>query len=744
MRRLYSVVPALLALCSCVAQIDGPVDAPINDPEMSFAITVGVDLPDGAGARRSSYAADDLNRITDLNVFVYHNGELLKDCCLYFTDMSSLLMSLPYEKDGFNIYMVGNMGRIEPPAAEGELGSLVYVVKSYDDFRIKGFPLAEKFIGYKKGDYAHFGLKRLIGQYDIKMRVSADRAEYRVKDVRLKNCAKDVYPFGSGTKASVFVQGQDGDKSGDILTDEDLDKLNAGEAVSLYVVENLQGILLPDNTDRKNKIPSSLELVGKGVADRCTYIEITADIVTPAAKYSDGKYRFYLGQDELKDFSICRNTLYDVTLDFAQNMVCEEEWRIEVGEPQVVDVVFSKVSAVVAPYAKDTIYVYSNTCNIDEVIDLQTASMPDNYYNKITGSRRFVTTYKGRRAYAFEIYSMAEFKGLYPYGITPQPMVKSGYIKSRETYNGNPLISQQIEISHYDKAFPLLLKLEKQPGNSSYSIVLRGYNPFGWNISLCSDYVYGEKSSSTGWRTVERLSESPSYMGIMASGVRPDNLSRIDFHVKLGREDIYMGAKCSATYGPGAEMYPEKFADLQDDAPCDFIYYDRSISNWFPLIDSEIVYNGYLPLRVEGLPGNVFFRNNYPSSDISTDPGNGINSRYYDKVIPFYFVNGCLQCYRTELSAKPMVNYPDKRWRGTCVYMYGPGRDLFYENRNGKVIDVNHRMGYWITTWKNLLQKIKTEQESQYYEGQLYMTINGSSCWIGGDESQYGYFTDSY
>jgi hypothetical protein len=76
--------------------------------------------------------------------------------------------------------------------------------------------------------------------------------------------------------------------------------------------------------------------------------------------------------------------------------------------------------------------------------------------------------------------------------------------------------------------------------------------------------------------------------------------------------------------------------------------------------------------------------------------------------------------------------------------MYGPGRDLFYENRNGKVIDVNHRMGYWITTWKNLLQKIKTEQESQYYEGQLYMTINGSSCWIGGDESQYGYFTDSY
>ena len=743
MNKLFCICLEVGLLCSCAVREEETGHSQIKDVDTSYSITVGVELPEGSGAKRSSFSDDDLNRIADLNIFVYHDGVLLKDCCRYYTDMSSLTLSLPYADDDFNIYMVGNVGMIEAPDDENDIEGLVYVVDSYDDFRFNGFPVAEKFIGYKKGTLAHFGLKRIIGQYNVRMRTSADDARYLVKDVRLLNCAKDVYPFSYDTKASVFARVQNGEE-GDKLTDEDLERLNAGEIVTLYFIENLQGVLLPDNTDRKNKIPSSLDLVGKGIADRCTYIEITADIVTPAARYTDGKYRFYLGQDEFSDFSIKRNTLYDVTLDFTQNMVHEEEWRIEVGEPDVVDVLFSKVEAVVAPYAKDTIYVYSNSCNIDEVLDLRADAMPDNYYNTITTSRRFVTTYNGRRALAFEIGSTAEFKGLYPYGQVPVPTIKTGYINSRETYNGKPLVSREIKVRHYDSAFPLLLKLEKQPGNSSYSIALRGYNPFGWNISVASEYEYDGKTSATGRRTVNQVSESPVYLGNLIQAVAPENLTRIDFSVRLGRDQIFTGDGCTATYGPGADMYPEKFSDMPDDGGCDFTYYDNSIRVWYPLVDAEIVYDGFLPVRIEGTPENVYFRNNYPSSVIANKLGDGINSRPCDRIVPFYFVNGCLQCYRTEVGAKELVKYPDKRWRGACVYFYGPGRDLFYENRDGLVIDSNHRMGYWITTWKNLVNKVKSHQESQYYSGQLYMTINGSSCWIGGDDSQQGYFTENY
>ena len=78
------------------------------------------------------------------------------------------------------------------------------------------------------------------------------------------------------------------------------------------------------------------------------------------------------------------------------------------------------------------------------------------------------------------------------------------------------------------------------------------------------------------------------------------------------------------------------------------------------------------------------------------------------------------------------------------MYFYGPGRDLFFENKEGRAIDNSHKMAYWITTWKNLLNNVKSRQESQYYSGKLYMTINGASSWMGADTSEKGYFTEEY
>ena len=745
MRNVFQICFLLGAFTSCVVDKSGDDDRGHADVDTSFVMTVEVGSPVAAGGVRSSYDEEDLRRLTDLNVFVYHDGNLLKDCCRYYTDLSSLMLTLPYGKNGFNIYMAGNVGRLEPPENEQEVAGLVYLVESYEDFHVKGFPVAGTFMGYKKGDLAHFTLVRLIGQYDVRMETSAEVAEYVVKDVRLLNCAKDVYPFSSDTKASVFTGARpDGEpECGDVLTGEDIARLNAGETVSLYFLENLQGELLPGNTDRRKKVPSELNLIEEGIADHCTYIEITADIRTPAALYTDGKYRFYLGQDQYKDFSIVRNTLYDVTLDFTQNMVNEEEWRIEVGYPEVVDVVFSKLEAKVAPYINDTIYVYSKSCDITQVMELYSSNMPDNYYNKITTASQYVTTYKGVKAIAFVIESLVPFRGCYPYGQLPEPVVKTGNIRSRETYNGMPLIDKQIQVSHYDRAFPILLKLEKRPGSSEYSIAVRGYNPFGWALMVKSEYVCDGSKSTTPTYRVNALSESPVYMGTLNSKATPDNLARIDFTVWKDGVKVFMGDGCAATYGPGSSMYPEKFSDMPDDGECKFSYYDESINDWFPLLDSEVAYDGFLPVQIIG-DSRVYFRDNYPNASKSTMLGDGINARDCDEPVPFYIVNACLQCYKTEMRALPLVKYPDKRWRGAYVHFYGPGRDLFADNRKGELIDNNHKMAFWITTWKNLLNNVKSQQESQYYSGQLYMTVNGASSWMGADKSKYGFFTAEY
>ena len=112
---------------------------------------------------------------------------------------------------------------------------------------------------------------------------------------------------------------------------------------------------------------------------------------------------------------------------------------------------------------------------------------------------------------------------------------------------------------------------------------------------------------------------------------------------------------------------------------------------------------------------------------------------------PFYFVNAGLTAFYTMSTFHyKKETDSDKGWNGFNMKMYGPGRDLFFENRTGTALNNVHEMMYWITRWKTVLGKTRTKQQSQSYSGQLYMTINGASAWTGCDTSEYGYFTSSY
>ena len=357
----------ITAACSCI-RVDegGPLD--IYAKVDLVSPNVYVEVPPGNSGSKSSYSDDDMSRLTDLNFYMYHNGKLLRDYSGYVEDISALMLAFPIGKDGFNIYMFGNVGCCEAPEYEADISDMQYVVGGYEEFRTKGVPVAGVFKDFRRGTLADFPLKRLVGQFDIRMRQSAVMADYCIKDVRVMNCALDVYPFSCDHKARLFSRScQYAEKSlGDMLTNEDIERLNQGYGVSLYFVENLQGELLPGNTDRKAKIPSSLP---SEVAECCTYIEITADVTTQIAKYTDARYRFYPGENETSDFSIRRNTLYEVELDFTQNMVFNQEWRIEASDPEVVDLWLNKESAMVIKGAEDMILVRALD-NAGKLLDL--------------------------------------------------------------------------------------------------------------------------------------------------------------------------------------------------------------------------------------------------------------------------------------------------------------------------------------------------------------------------------------
>ena len=762
----------------------------------SSPITVEVDIPEIRELTRTSFTETQLNRISDLNIFIYHNGNLLSKYCRYYTDMSSLMLTLPYKKNDFNIYMVGNIGKASAPLNEADIVNLRYTVNSYDDFREMGFPVAASFIGYRKGDAASFKVKRLVGQYNIRMTTSATNAIYRIKDIKLYNCARDMYPFSPDTKASVMAE------KGDSLTAEDLTALNAGQTVSLYFVENLQGVLLPDNTDRKKKIPSSLELIESGAADRCTYIEITADISTPGANYTNGRYRFYLGQDETSDFNIKRNTLYNATLDFTQNMVNEEEWRIEVEEPEVtMGFKLDKEEAMVIQGAEDMIFVQAKD-KMGNRMDFNMEILSSNGYINVEKVETYYLEDKSLgAATGLRFTSNVALSGLYAYETEPDYKTETVRISSVETYNGIPLYSKDIKVRIYYKLFPLLIKLEKFQGLASnpYEIVLRGQNPMRLGLAVSGSYVADGATESisefkkydyilNGSRTDRTVDpEGASFADLR--NVTTANLSRIDFIVKGISEvtgitmaypkltssgNIFMGSGNDAWFGPGSSMYPASYPNLPDDGYISMGYKDYGFdlgytnTEWRGWTSSDDHEGSYT--RTQTFPfsssegfrhsdyyakngGKVFFTLNdgmgvhIPTINGYRHASHGFQTENKDKygVCPFHFVNGGLTLFYTyAVFNHKRVLWPKENSNGITCRLYGTGRDIFTENRNGSAINNVHEMAFWMKRWKNLVGKTKTKQTSQKYTGQLYMTINGCSTWTGCDTSESGFFTDDY
>lgn len=792
------VLPVLASVLiqSCVPAVEEPVAQPDFQRVETFPFTVEVAAPEcKAPDAKSSFPDESLQKITDLNVFVYYQGCLIKECSRYFPDMDTLMLSFPYGKNDFNVYMLGNVGQIDPPSEEYRLTSLKYVAHSYEEFLSHGFPVAGAFFGYRKGQLAHFELTRMVGQYNVRVKVSAENAKYKITDVRLKNCAMDVLPFGEGTGASVFECSCEEEECvcGDRLTETEVMRLNLGLPVSLYFMENIQGVLLPWNTDPCLKIPSSLD---PGMADRCTYMEVTADVNTLTARYRNVKYRFYLGQDQTSDFSIVRNTLYDVLLDFTQNMVSEEEWRIEAGEPSVVDVRLNKTEAMVIRGAEDMVYVQAFD-NSGKLMDFDVECS-----GAMVEVEKVSTKYSGLEdegdALGLRLTSNVPLCGLYPYGAEPTYTYETVRISSRETYNGVPLYSKDIRVRVYDKLFPLLMKIEKND-DAFYEVVLRGQNPMGLGLSMSVAYTGNGKSYSLaetaavsyigkdGVLINGAVGVRGKSMGTLDVNTKPSNLSSVDFRIAgvgaiagsdtcvlaypkmLSSEPVYVGEGNKAMFGPGSSRYPAKYA-LTDDAAVSLNIrdygYDVGLSSsehagWASDDDYSSVFNvvqtlpfdsysGFRYLDYTANSGNKVlfeFRNgmgvHVPSVGSFLHAGHGFqkeNASLYE-ACPFYFVNGGLTLfYTTVYWNHDLVVYPDKESNGFTFKLYGAGRDLFPENSDGTLVNNVHEMKFCVNRWKNLVGKIKTEQSSRSYKGQLYMTVNGSTTWTGCDTSEFGFY----
>lgn len=181
-------------------------------------------------------------------------------------------------------------------------------------------------------------LKRLYAKYILSIsRDKANGSGIHIKSVTVKQSRNALYPFCDNDGGEVA-------DTGDYAVPLDIDALNRGESIALYVPRNIvcSNGVNPQIEDQWDKDMEVLADMGYGdLCSRCTYLEITADYslterISPSQlRYFNGKtatWRFILGGDSTSDFDIEGNTIYHLTLQLTDEGVFRNCWRASLDD----------------------------------------------------------------------------------------------------------------------------------------------------------------------------------------------------------------------------------------------------------------------------------------------------------------------------------------------------------------------------------------------------------------------------
>ena len=302
---------------------------PVNpeEGEISAPLYVAVDIECEAGATRGFIDANE-TAVSNLNIFIYDEASGLLHSTGYFTSFSSIRFDHLIEGRRYRILALGNTGRRNAPA---RLAQALQTKAYFDDpesISESGIPMAcdtsVVFGSAGDGYSVCLRLRRLMARYALQLDLSRMRGDLELHSAEVHNVAGSVYPWQAESRAEA-----DELCDGDCLTEEELEDLTYGETIRLLVPENLQGDLLEGNDDPWQKVPSQLGEEG----DCCTYLEIQARYRFEGMTINDLRYRIYLGEDNIRNFDIRRNTSYVVTLSLTDtNAVIASSWKVTRGE----------------------------------------------------------------------------------------------------------------------------------------------------------------------------------------------------------------------------------------------------------------------------------------------------------------------------------------------------------------------------------------------------------------------------
>lgn len=351
---VYMFFICIIASCAVREYAAGDVQ------EEGFAeILFSTDIVGRESVKVKSILSDDIeDKITDVTLASYDSDGVLTDTRYYGEDLTSMALIV---RNGClsNVYALVNMGDMTKafPAYEESVPDMGYDVQSYQDVENSGFPMSGRIEGFSSlNPHGVVPVERLFSKICVRVLhkglsgfLPSSQYAYNMcnRSMFVRQANRHLLPFSA--EGSRAMSRSDVMMTGDYHNDmNDREAYNGSLTMAqlgpgpgyfqdttfvFYVPENVQGVLLPSNNDPFGKVYENISDVGgKSYSDLCTYLEFNASREATIGYSGSVTYRYYLGADNVSDFSLERNKRYDLTLDFTENGFHVESWKVTRGD----------------------------------------------------------------------------------------------------------------------------------------------------------------------------------------------------------------------------------------------------------------------------------------------------------------------------------------------------------------------------------------------------------------------------
>ena len=285
-----------------------------------------------SGGTRSIVGPED--GINSLLMLFYENGTLLPELTVSSAPAGANNTSATVPLGIGHVYEVvafANCSLAAYPATIGEAKALCYSCDGIGGWSSSGIPMSV----YKsvKAKYAmppvQLQLVRLASRLDFTVDTSSlEHGSMTFTSMTVRQMNRRCPFFASGAAST-----EGGVCDGDIASAEDLAGINAlgsGYSTSFYLLENMQGTILPGNDDPDLKVPESVAAAGADPS-LCTYLEILGTYSDRSGHLTGENVvsHLYLGSDAVANFDLVRNRHYRVTLTITDNGCLRTDWKID-------------------------------------------------------------------------------------------------------------------------------------------------------------------------------------------------------------------------------------------------------------------------------------------------------------------------------------------------------------------------------------------------------------------------------